>query len=74
MLAIVIAHFVVGAMAPVIVRALGRRAFWVLALVTLATLVWAVYQQLTLAGRLGLPFAPLRKGVLVFAGLSASST
>ena len=41
MLAIVIAHFVVGAMAPVVVRALGRRAFWVLALVPLATVVWA---------------------------------
>ena len=28
-------------MAPVIVHALGRRAFWVLALVPLATVVWA---------------------------------
>ena len=42
----------------------------VAAAVFVATLVWAVYQQLTLARRLGLEFAPLRKGVLVFAGLS----
>jgi O-antigen/teichoic acid export membrane protein len=43
----------------------------VAAAVFLATLVWAAYQQLTLARRLGLEFAPLRKGALVFAGLSA---
>jgi O-antigen/teichoic acid export membrane protein len=41
------------------------------AAVFLATLVWAAYQQLTLARRLGLEFAPLRKGALVFVGLSA---
>lgn len=43
----------------------------VAAAVFVATLAWAVYQQLTLARRLGLGFAPLRKGVLVFTGLSA---
>ncbi len=43
----------------------------VAAAVFAATLAWAVYQQLTLARRLGLGFAPLRKGVLVFTGLSA---
>jgi hypothetical protein len=43
----------------------------VAAAVFVATLLWAVYQQLTLARRLGLEFAPLRKGALVFAGLSA---
>jgi hypothetical protein len=48
-----------------------RTAEAVAAAVFLATLVWAVYQQVTLSRRLGLEFTPLRKGVLVFAGLSA---
>jgi O-antigen/teichoic acid export membrane protein len=42
----------------------------VAAAVFVATLAWAVYQQCTLARRLGLAFAPLRKGLAVFAGLS----
>jgi O-antigen/teichoic acid export membrane protein len=47
-----------------------RTAGAVAAAVFVATLVWAVCQQLTLARRLGLAFAPLRKGMLVFGGLS----
>jgi O-antigen/teichoic acid export membrane protein len=38
--------------------------------VFVATLLWAFHQQLTLARPLGLPFAPLLKGLAVFAGLS----
>jgi O-antigen/teichoic acid export membrane protein len=42
----------------------------VAAAVFVTTLIWAIYQQCTLSRRLGLAFAPLRKGLAVFAGLS----
>ncbi|SDR77897.1 multisubunit sodium/proton antiporter, MrpA subunit /multisubunit sodium/proton antiporter, MrpB subunit [Nocardioides scoriae] len=44
MLLIVVAHVLAAATAPVLVRALGRRAFLALALVPLATTVWALLQ------------------------------
>ena len=44
MLALVLAHFVAGALAPALVRALGRRAFLVLASVPLAAFGWALTQ------------------------------
>jgi multicomponent Na+:H+ antiporter subunit A len=42
LLAVVLAHFVAGAAAPALLRALGRRAFLVLALVPLAAFGWAL--------------------------------
>ena len=42
MLALVLAHFVAAAGAPVLVRTLGRRAFLLVALVPAAAAVWAV--------------------------------
>ncbi len=42
MLALVAAHFLAGALAPALVRALGRRAFLLLAAVPLLAFVWAL--------------------------------
>ena len=44
MLALVVAHFVVAAFAPVLVRVLGRRAFLISALVPAAAVFWALTQ------------------------------
>ena len=44
MLALVVAHFAAGVAAPALVRALGRRAFAVIALVPLTALAWTVAQ------------------------------
>ncbi|WP_340539613.1 Na+/H+ antiporter subunit A [Nocardioides sp. GXZ039] len=44
LLALVLAHGVAAALAPVLVRALGRRAFLALALAPLAAVVWACAQ------------------------------
>jgi multicomponent Na+:H+ antiporter subunit A len=44
MLALVLAHFVAAAVAPVLLRRFGRRAFLVLALVPAAAFGWAVAQ------------------------------
>ncbi len=51
--------------AVVVAGATFRTAAAVAAAVFVATLVWAVHQQLTLARPLGLPFAPLLKGLYV---------
>jgi O-antigen/teichoic acid export membrane protein len=48
-----------------------RTAGAVAAAVFVATLIWAVHQQRTLARPLGLAFAPFVKGLAVFAGLSS---
>ncbi|NNG18307.1 Na+/H+ antiporter subunit A [Naumannella sp. ID2617S] len=42
MLTLLIVHFAVAAVAPALVRVMGRRAFWVLALPSAATAVWAI--------------------------------
>jgi multicomponent Na+:H+ antiporter subunit A len=42
MIALVLAHFVAAAAAPVLVRRVGRRAFLLLALVPLVSFVWAL--------------------------------
>ncbi|MEO9325606.1 Na+/H+ antiporter subunit A [Nocardioides sp. C4-1] len=47
LLALVLAHGLAAAVAPGLVRRLGRRAFLVLALVPLAAVVWAVAQSAT---------------------------
>ena len=44
MLALVLAHFVAAAGAPALVRALGRRAFLILALVPATAAGWALYR------------------------------
>ena len=44
MLALLLLHFLVYALAPALVRLLGRRAFWVLAVPNLLTVAWAVFQ------------------------------
>jgi len=49
MLALVLAHFVVAAIAPVLLRSVGRRAFLVLALVPAAAFAWAVAQSASVA-------------------------
>jgi PST family polysaccharide transporter len=54
----------------VVAGAYFRTAGAVAAAVFVATLIWAVQQQLTLARPLGLEFAPLLKGLATFAGLS----
>lgn len=42
MLAVVLAHFMAAAVAPMLLRAYGRRAFLILALVPAATFAWAL--------------------------------
>lgn len=49
MLVLVVSHFVGAALAPSLVRALGRRAFLVLALVPACAFGWAVAQTSTVA-------------------------
>ncbi|OYO10372.1 Na+/H+ antiporter subunit A [Enemella evansiae] len=44
MLTLLIVHFVVAASSPALVRLLGRRAFWVLALPSAVTAGWALLQ------------------------------
>src|SRR5690606_29737591 len=44
LLALVIAHFAIAALSPALARLLGRRAFLALAVVPLATFVWALSQ------------------------------
>ena len=58
-------------LAAVVVAGITFRTAAAVAGVLVATLLWAVHQQLTLARPLGLPFAPLLKGLATFAALSA---
>ncbi|MDO5681734.1 MAG: proton-conducting transporter membrane subunit, partial [Propionibacteriaceae bacterium] len=44
MLALLIVHFVAYAVAPILVRVFGRRAFWVLTIPNIGTAVWATSQ------------------------------
>ena len=50
MAALIVAHLVAAALAPVLVRFLDRNAYWVLALVPAGSFVWALTQTSTVTG------------------------